>query len=80
MKYYPLWVDKLRSEGRLDPTGSRTFKTPYRTWNYKGEVDENGLPCGSGVANSSDGKTYRGTWFNDRKHGVGRQISASEVC
>ena len=42
-------------------------------WTYEGEVDKDGLACGTGVAKLSNGReSYKGTWFKDMWWGVGK--------
>ena len=41
------------------------------TWHYEGETDDAGLACGYGVGTNVHGNTYKGTWFEDKIHGVG---------
>ena len=34
-------------------------------------MDADGLACGQGVAISSEGHSYTGTFYNDKMHGIG---------
>ena len=46
-------------------------KTIDERWEYTGELDDNGLACGHGVATHGN-KQYKGTWFADKRHGIGK--------
>ena len=44
-----------------------------REYDYKGEIDKKGKACGYGESTlvNSD-QTYKGTFLNDMKHGLGK--------
>ena len=39
-------------------------------WNYFGELDDNGLACGEGVANNENGDSWSGTFVNGCPEGI----------
>ena len=49
------------------------MKFPY-WFDYEGEVDENGKPCGHGEAIDRFKDKYSCTWFDSGKHGLGKSI------
>ena len=51
--------------------GKKEIEAMEDTWDYEGEIDEDGLACGFGVADTGDGWTYVGTFFNDKFEGIG---------
>ena len=44
-------------------------------WDYEGDLDENDMACGYGVAVSRMGSTYQGSFFNDKFEGIGILIA-----
>ena len=56
-------------------TGEKVVTISSMEYNYKGDLDSEGRACGFGEAvktNSYD--AFRGTFFNDRPHGL-RKLS-----
>ena len=42
-------------------------------WEYKGEVDEQGMACGEGIATKIEGEklVYKGMFLGNMPHGIG---------
>ena len=46
-------------------------------WNYIGQLDKEGNATGFGKAFHEEillGKSYEGTWLNDKLHGIGKYV------
>lgn len=64
---------RLAYEALLEARGPVLSTIPICTvTNYKGEVDEQGLPCGSGAVVSSMGFSYEGQLHHGQLDGTGR--------
>ena len=65
-------LSTVSAKPKLKLTNQRLGKkTIDDRWEYTGELDDNGLACGHGVATQGN-KQYKGTWFMDKRHGIGK--------
>ena len=50
-------------------SGNKTVSINGDAWDYEGEINEDGLACGQGVATRDKAK-FTGTFFNDKLEGI----------
>ena len=55
-------------------TGKKTIKIGCSLWDYAGDLDQNELANGNGVAISQEKPEYKfeGTFLDDQLHGIGK--------
>ena len=46
-----------------------------QTYDYEGEIDEDGKACGVGIARREGSASYRGTFCNNMIHGISEYFS-----
>ena len=74
------WLEVVRNiglikKGKLSENSNIVLgkKIVDDRWEYDGELDENNMACGNGIARSG-GKQFKGTWFQDKRHGIGMLV------
>ena len=78
LEYLEPWFEKQRKLGKLKHGQSTTsvdssciFADPFKDCGYEGEVDENSLACGYGVATQGS-SSYTGTFLNNQLMGISK--------
>ena len=67
----PLFINTFSFEGKKKVVDKTNFSYWDKERKYEGEIDENGLACGYGVASCKD-KRYKGCFVNDLFEGLGK--------
>ena len=50
-----------------------------QTYDYEGEIDEDGKACGVGIARREGSASYKGTFCNNMIHGIGEYFFGTQL-